>query len=433
MTTSLQLQLKFLKSGYHNACRRLKSNIGVCTNSAGSTGTHAARVAAARSYLDAWVGSKPVVNNTTSNDPTQTRVLATTRSTSPLLLSGSSYLLATLRLETKDTPESLAHRLHQEQQKHHHHVLHDPSNTAKGQWRCPIVLDLRAWSPDGSPHYRPPKQGTLKSLVHLLDRHGLAVVGVTGTPPNLEREAVYDLGLPSLWSKQQCTRDPVPKLSFDEVLSLVVKKQLQEPILAQDKDTHQESSSPTPPQNLHDVNRFATNQTSSKFSVDSTGNNKIETVVSKESAKIPEANMEVGERGNDIKTNLQSLPSISPNATIYQGSVRSGQQVASEKGRSLIVLGSVSSGGEVLSDGDIVVLGKLRGRALAGLAFSNTDYTTQNTARIVATSMDPELVCIGQVFSTIDNLEDFGVKSGAPAMASITKQGQLSFENINTG
>jgi septum site-determining protein MinC len=53
-------------------------------------------------------------------------------------------------------------------------------------------------------------------------------------------------------------------------------------------------------------------------------------------------------------------------AMVFEGSVRSGQQIYSQ-GRSLIVLGSVNSGAEVLSDGDIHVFGALKGRALAGI------------------------------------------------------------------
>ena len=47
---------------------------------------------------------------------------------------------------------------------------------------------------------------------------------------------------------------------------------------------------------------------------------------------------------------------------VYEGHVRSGQQVSSNENGSLIIIGNVSSGGEVVADGDIHVYGKLRGR-----------------------------------------------------------------------
>jgi septum site-determining protein MinC len=52
-------------------------------------------------------------------------------------------------------------------------------------------------------------------------------------------------------------------------------------------------------------------------------------------------------------------------AQIYQGTVRSGQQIYA-KDRDLIVLGSVGHGAEVIADGNIHVYGALRGRAIAG-------------------------------------------------------------------
>ena len=50
---------------------------------------------------------------------------------------------------------------------------------------------------------------------------------------------------------------------------------------------------------------------------------------------------------------------------IIQTTVRSGQQIYA-KGRDLIVLGAVSHGAEVISDGNIHIYGTLRGRAIAG-------------------------------------------------------------------
>jgi septum site-determining protein MinC len=97
---------------------------------------------------------------------------------------------------------------------------------------------------------------------------------------------------------------------------------------------------------------------------------------------------------------LQNLESDSqtpafPAIYIHNESVRSGQQVSPpHRGQSLLILGSVNSGAEVLADADIVVLGKLRGRALAGLGEAN------NSAKIVAHGFQPELIGIGTVVTT---------------------------------
>lgn len=60
------------------------------------------------------------------------------------------------------------------------------------------------------------------------------------------------------------------------------------------------------------------------------------------------------------------LPSAA-SAQFVHGTVRSGQQVYAE-GRSLVILGGVNEGAEVMADGDIHVYGRLQGRAVAGLS-----------------------------------------------------------------
>lgn len=82
---------------------------------------------------------------------------------------------------------------------------------------------------------------------------------------------------------------------------------------------------------------------------------------------------------------------------VVTASVRSGQQVYAQN-RSLIVLGNVNSGAEVLADGDIFVLGALKGRALAGIG-GNVDTT------ISCQSFDAELISIAHHFTTCDELE----------------------------
>lgn len=54
-------------------------------------------------------------------------------------------------------------------------------------------------------------------------------------------------------------------------------------------------------------------------------------------------------------------------AQFVHGTVRSGQQVYAE-GKSLVILGGVNEGAEVMADGDIHVYGRLQGRAVAGLS-----------------------------------------------------------------
>ena len=57
------------------------------------------------------------------------------------------------------------------------------------------------------------------------------------------------------------------------------------------------------------------------------------------------------------------------------------------EGRSLIVIGSVNGGGELMADGDIHVYGRLQGRAIAGISGCET-------AAVFASNFEASLVGI---------------------------------------
>lgn len=73
----------------------------------------------------------------------------------------------------------------------------------------------------------------------------------------------------------------------------------------------------------------------------------------------------------------------------YKGTLRSGQVV--ESGSSIIVLGDVNPGAKVVANGNIVVLGSLKGYAFAGAAGNDTAF-------VVALEMKPMQIRIGQYF-----------------------------------
>ena len=156
--------------------------------------------------------------------------------------------------------------------------------------------------------------------------------------------------------------------------------------------------------------------------------------------------------------------------------------------QSLVIVGSVNPGGEVWSAGDVYVFGKLRGRVLAGLSdvggggdssdtgggaskddgtddgasaktddghnrgsdgITNSDSQgaaapsssganhhpkpKDSTSRIFATTFDPELVCIGHKFMTVDDVaQSCGLSDGVgPAMVTVDEDtGELLFEKI---
>ncbi|MNJ67366.1 Septum site-determining protein MinC [compost metagenome] len=76
--------------------------------------------------------------------------------------------------------------------------------------------------------------------------------------------------------------------------------------------------------------------------------------------------------------------------------MRGGQQIYAQ-GCDLIVLGPVSPGAELLSDGNIHVYGPLRGRALAGIK-------GDGRARIFCRQLNAELVSIAGHYKVAEDL-----------------------------
>jgi septum site-determining protein MinC len=84
-------------------------------------------------------------------------------------------------------------------------------------------------------------------------------------------------------------------------------------------------------------------------------------------------------------------------AKLVTNPIRSGQRVYAA-GRDLIVLASVSSGAEVIADGNIHIYGALRGRALAGVKGNQT-------ARIFCQKLHAELVAIAGHYRVSEQME----------------------------
>ena len=76
--------------------------------------------------------------------------------------------------------------------------------------------------------------------------------------------------------------------------------------------------------------------------------------------------------------------------------VRSGQQISFPEG-DVTVIGSVSSGAEIIAGGSIHVYGALRGRALAGAG-------GDPHARIFCQSLEAELLAINGLYKTTEHL-----------------------------
>ena len=339
----------------------------------------------------------------------------------PLLLSGSSYLIPTLRIERTDTPESISDRIRaalEDSQIPNTGIVKSMLRgkaTASGvsRWKAPVILDMSALGPDGSPHYAraPPQRGLLNHLVRVLGQYDIQVVGVTNSPPILEEEAVEKLGLPSFLSKARVLdrQSATSKVKIEDVVKMLLIKSKEENSMEEEE---------------HICIAVSTEQVSEEMSEAPKEVKQDELHDVKPVVEEPKGAEKVNNEDSSVG---ESTLSPEGGTYVYQGSVRTGQQVAAPQNKSLIVIGSVNSGGEVLSDRDIFVFGKLRGRALAGLATSKHD----ESARIFATSFDPELICIGDTFTTVDAVSELGLnKPGEAAMVTLDSNRELVFQHI---
>jgi septum site-determining protein MinC len=82
---------------------------------------------------------------------------------------------------------------------------------------------------------------------------------------------------------------------------------------------------------------------------------------------------------------------------LLESSVRSGQSIVFPDG-DVTVVGSLSSGAEIVAGGSIHVYGALRGRAVAGSA-------RNPQARIYCRKFDPELIGINGLYNTADTVD----------------------------
>jgi septum site-determining protein MinC len=98
-------------------------------------------------------------------------------------------------------------------------------------------------------------------------------------------------------------------------------------------------------------------------------------------------------RAGDAKAAPKQPPSL-----LVDEPVRSGQTVVFIEG-DVTVIGSVSSGAEIVAGGSIHIYGTLRGRAMAGAAGNSR-------ARIFCHRVEAELLAIDSFYKTADDIED---------------------------
>jgi septum site-determining protein MinC len=90
-------------------------------------------------------------------------------------------------------------------------------------------------------------------------------------------------------------------------------------------------------------------------------------------------------------------PTQVPNSLLLDAPVRSGQSIVHPEG-DVIVVGSVSSGAEVIAGGSIHIYGALRGRAIAG--------SRDTRARIFCRKLEAELLSIDGLYLVADDMPE---------------------------
>lgn len=108
-------------------------------------------------------------------------------------------------------------------------------------------------------------------------------------------------------------------------------------------------------------------------------------------------------------------------AQFFRGNV--GHRDVLEMEDSVIILGNVESGGKVISQKDIIVLGQLSGNAYAGV--------DGKPHFVAALSMDPEILRIGEIKGRFVQKPNFlkQVKKDTPKIAYL-KNGKIEFSDI---
>jgi len=402
-------------------------------------------------------------------------------------LSPSAYQIFSLRPTRTDTPETLRGKLNDQMQQHFNEAQNESTDGMEQIIKptiVPLVLDFSALHPDGSPHCSSAEKGTLSEFVNAIRSNsmsqiqpgtGYCLVGVTNLPPHDQSIAseAHSLGLPIFPGNNQ--HDYGPRIS--------------EPSLAATNDGTNSLNTITPKRKkrggvapLLRQRRPGVAATDKTMEADATAT--TTTLTTRDDVSSPSSN-------NETSSNIQivgmgQLPAydqLDNSTKVHKGSIRSGQLVSSDRpNQSLVIIGSVNPGGEIWSEGDVYVFGKLRGRVMAGLSNvdggdaedskggdnamghdgkggdgtngqsqqrNNSSYNNENTvqedvspsrekrklnsSKIFATSFDPELVCIGSTFTTIDSVaQSCGLPDDVgPAVVSLDEvTGELLFERI---
>jgi len=146
---------------------------------------------------------------------------------------------------------------------------------------------------------------------------------------------------------------------------------------------------------------------------------KLNIAVLKSAKHTPVNKVVVTEKAEVKNEQIAAVVQIDPKAQLYQGKVRSGQQIYAKE-NDLVIQGDVNAGAEVIADGNIYIYGVLRGRALAG-AMGDQD------ACVYCTSLTPELISIAGVYRLTAEIPEELIKKSCVVTL---KNKQLDIESL---
>lgn len=107
----------------------------------------------------------------------------------------------------------------------------------------------------------------------------------------------------------------------------------------------------------------------------------------------------------------------------YRGTLRSGQVIESES--SIVILGDVNPGAKVISSGNVIILGTLKGTVYAGV-------TGNESSIVVALEMEPMQIRIGDVIARAsDSSGKIRNKKKAETKIAFVENGNIYIEPLN--
>ena len=115
---------------------------------------------------------------------------------------------------------------------------------------------------------------------------------------------------------------------------------------------------------------------------------KLEETAGKETGREGKSREGEEEKKEKKRQEAESFPEnrIAKNGQFYRGTLRSGQKI--EVDGSIVILGDINPGAQIVAGGNVVVLGCLKGTVHAG-------YPEDNSAFVAALMMEPMQIQIG--------------------------------------